>query len=249
MSKRGAPVVGITMFSAQEAHKFYTKVQYNYVSSVVDAGGVPWLIPTVADTALAVEVVARLDALILTGGEDVSPLMFREEPRPELGLTNLPRDRWEIALLAAAEARGIPILGICRGIQVINVHRGGTLYQDITAETSSPIGHAPFQNPMESLHHTITVEPGSRMEELFPPDADGRIVVNSFHHQALRDMGEGLVITSRAPDGIVEAVEDPGRDFFIAVQFHAEALPPIDRGYLRLFEAVVAAAGEAPATR
>ena len=249
MSNQNAPVVGVTMFSARESHKYYTKVQYNYVSSVVDAGGIPWLIPTVAETALAVEVVARLDALILTGGEDVSPLMFREEPRPQLGLTNLPRDRWELALLAAAEARDVPILGICRGIQVMNVHRGGTLYQDIASETSNPIGHAPFQNPMESLHHSISAEPGSRMEQLFPPDADGRILVNSFHHQGLRDLGDGLVVTSRAPDGIIEGVEDPSRPFCMGVQFHAEALPPIDSGYLRLFHAVVGAAQEFAASR
>lgn len=248
MSDRSAPVVGITMFSGRESHKLYTKVQYNYVTSVVDAGGIPWLIPTVAP-ALAADIASRLDALILTGGEDVSPLMFHEEPRPELGLTNIPRDRWELALLAAAEERDVPVLGICRGVQVMNVHRGGTLYQDIAGQVANAIGHAPFQNPMESLHHSISTEPGSRMEELFPPDADGRILVNSFHHQGLRDLGEGLTVTSRAPDGIIEGVEDPSRAFYIGVQFHAEALPPIDSGYLRLFHAVVAAAREFAAAR
>lgn len=233
------PRIGISLFSGREGHKVYTKVQYNYVQSITDAGGLPILIPTVSDSALAQHYADSLDALVLTGGEDLTPLTYFAEPRKELGLTNLPRDRWELALLAACEERDIPILGICRGLQVMNVARGGTLYQDINAETDSVMGHAPFQNPMESLHHSITIEPNSLMASIFEVDS---LVVNSFHHQSVREPGTGLTITARAADGIIEAMEDRTRGFYLGVQFHAEALPPIDRNYLRIFTAVVDAA-------
>ena len=236
-----SPIVGISMFSARESHKFYTKVQYNYVQSVVDAGGLPWLVPTLEDLERAAEIAESLDALVLTGGEDMSPFTFNAQPRKELGTTNHYRDRWELALLAACENRGIPILGICRGIQVMNVHRRGTLYQDINAETESVLGHALSSDPMESLHHTISIDDGSLLYRIFETE---ELLVNSFHHQAVRDLGEGLTVTSTAADGIIEGVEDPSRPFYLGIQFHAEALPPIDSYYLRIFSALVEAAGE-----
>ena len=233
------PVVGITLFSGREGHKTYTKVQKNYVTSVLEAGGLPWLIPTMTGNRLASDVTEHLDAVILTGGEDVHPLMYGAEPRPELGLTDIARDRWEMELLAACEKRDVPILAICRGLQVMNVARGGTLYQDINAETESTIGHAPLQQPMESLHHRIAVHAGSLMATIFE---HGEITVNSFHHQAVRDLGGGLTVSSTAADGVVEAVEDRGRRFFLGVQFHAEALPALDPYYLRIFTALITAA-------
>jgi putative glutamine amidotransferase len=241
-----SPIVGISMFSARESHKFYTKVQYNYVRSVVDAGGLPWLVPTLEDLERAAEIAESLDALVLTGGEDMSPFTFNAQPRKELGTTNHYRDRWELALLAACENRGIPILGICRGIQVMNVHRRGTLYQDINAETESVLGHALSSDPMESLHHTISIDDGSLLYRIFETE---ELLVNSFHHQAVRDLGEGLTVTSTAADGIIEGVEDPSRPFYLGVQFHAEALPPIDSYYLRIFSALVESAEEGPHER
>lgn len=233
------PRIGLTMFSGREGHKFYTKVQYNYVRSVSDAGGVPILIPTLTDVDRSTDFAATIDALMLTGGEDVSPLTFAEEPRVELGPIDLKRDRWELALLAACEERGVPILGVCRGLQVMNVHRGGTLYQDIPAETGSSLGHGAFHDPMESLHHTIRIEAGSRLAAIFDRS---ELVVNSFHHQAVREVGRNLVVTARAADDVIEGAEDPDRAFYLGVQFHAEALPPIDSYYLRLFSAFVEAA-------
>ena len=236
---RRSPIVAISMFSARESHKFYTKVQYNYVQSVVDAGGLPWLVPTLEDLERAPDIAESLDALVLTGGEDMSPLSFNAQPRQELGTTNFYRDQWELALLAACEKRGIPILGICRGIQVMNVHRGGTLYQDINAETDSVMGHALSSDPMENLQHTVSIDDGSLLRRIFETE---ELVVNSFHHQAVKDLGERLTVTSTAADGIIEGVEDPSLPFYLGVQFHAEALPPINQYYLRIFSALVAAA-------
>jgi len=239
-----SPRIGISMFSGREQLRVYTKVQTNYPSSVHAAGGLPLLLPTPGgpnETERAEEAVATLDGLVLTGGEDMNPLVYRDEPLAELGTTDIARDRWELALVSAAEKKGIPVLGICRGIQVVNVARGGTLYQDIHAQTESRQSHFPRTMPMESLHHTVSVEPGSLMARIFETE---RLTVNSFHHQAVKDMGRDLIVTSRAVDGIIEAVEDPSLPFFLAVQFHAEALPPLDAYYLRIFEALVEAAGK-----
>lgn len=233
------PRIGVTMFSGREQHKFYTKVQYNYVQSIYDAGGIPVLIPTLRDLDQGIEYAATIDALMLTGGEDISPLTFDEQPRFELGPTDLQRDRWELALLAACEARDMPILGICRGLQIMNVHRGGTLYQDIRAETGSTLGHGLFQDPMESLHHSIAIESGSQLATIFE---QRELIVNSFHHQGLRDLGRNLIATARATDKVIEGAEDPARAFYLGVQFHAEALPPLDAYYLRIFSALVGAA-------
>ena len=233
------PRVGITMYSGREGHKFYTKLQYNYVGSIQDAGGTPILIPSLTDPDQGAEYAATIDALMLSGGEDVNPLLFGDEPRVELGLTDLNRDRWELALLAACEKRGMPILGVCRGMHVMNVHRGGTLYQDITAETDSRLGHGAFDHPMESFHHSITIDAESHLATIFERR---ELVVNSFHHQAVRDLGHNLVVTARAADNVIEALEDPRQPFYLGVQFHAEALPPVDTAYLAPFTMLIEAA-------
>lgn len=233
------PSIGISMFSAREQLRVYTKLQTNYPNSVFRAGGAPVLLPTLPDTAVAREMVEKLDALVLTGGEDMNPLVYGEDPHKDLATTDMVRDRWELALLEAAEARRIPVLGICRGIQVVNVARGGSLYQDINAQSESELGHFARTMPMESLHHTITVQPDTLLRRIFDVET---LTVNSFHHQAVRDLGGSLEVSARAADGIVEAVEDPSFPFYLAVQFHAEALPAIDPYYLRIFEALVRAA-------
>ena len=235
------PRIGLTMFSGREGGKFYTKVQYNYVQSITDAGGIPVLIPSLPNLEVSAQFAAGIHGLILSGGEDISPLTYGAEPRVELGVTDLNRDRWELALLAACEERKIPIFGICRGFQIMNVHRGGTLYQDLPGETGTALGHAPFDNPMESLHHSITIEPDSALGRI---TESSELLVNSFHHQAVKTLGRGLKVSARSPDKIIEAAEDPNLPYFMGVQFHAEALPPIHPDYLRLFSALIAAAEE-----
>ena len=235
-SDAARPRIGVTMFSGREGHKFYTKLQFNYVQSIIDSGGLPVLIPTASNIGLAHEYISAIDGLVLTGGEDVNPLVYGGQPRPELGDTDLKRDRFELALVAAAESVDLPVFGICRGLQIMNVFRNGTLYQDLVSEIGTTIGHAPFHLPMESWHHSIEISDGSRLHEIF-----GRteVVVNSFHHQAVSEVGNGLTVTARAPDGVIEGMEDPDRAFFLGVQFHAEAMPPLDTYYLKPFSALM----------
>lgn len=233
--------IGITMFSGREGQRRYTKVQANYVESVYTAGGIPVLIPTCEDTESAVDFLRGIDGIVFTGGEDVSPLVYGEDPLKELGYADIRRDRWEIALYTAALETGIPILGICRGIQLMNVAEGGTVYQDINSQTESRMGHFPRELPMESLHHYIDIEPESRVHRIFGRD---RLLVNSFHHQAIKDAAKVFRISARSADGIIEAVERPDRAFVIGLQFHAEALPPLDPYYLAPFSAMIKAARE-----
>jgi putative glutamine amidotransferase len=239
MKTKPRPRIGISLAGAREGDRTYVKVQRNYVRSVVEAGAVPVLIPPLREHELAVLYADTLEGLLLTGGDDISPVVYDAEPLPELGVTDLTRDRWELALLRAAEEKTIPILGICRGLQIMNIARGGDLYQDIRKQTDSWIGHAQPEHPMEALHHRITIDDGSLMREIF---GTTELRVNSFHHQAVHRIGTGLTITARAADGIVEAVEDRSRRFYLGVQFHAEALPPLDRFYMKIFNAFVSAA-------
>lgn len=239
MRKKTRPHIGITLTSAREGTTKFTKVRRNYVDSVVAAGGLPVLIPPLADGDLVESYIDSVDGLLLIGGDDVSPVMYNADPRPALGVTDLIRDRWEVGLLRTAEEKMVPVFGICRGLQLMNVARGGDLYQDIQRETGTLIGHAQPEDVMETLHHQISLDEGSLIREIFRlPE----LRVNSFHHQAVNRLGTGLTATARAADGIVEAIEDRSRPFYLGVQFHAEALPPLDSAYLRIFTAFVSAA-------
>ncbi len=198
------------------------------------AGGLPVVLPPLGDASAFL---ARLDGICLSGGPDLDPEMYGAPGRhDELGPTEPSLDAFELALARAADARGIPVLGICRGAQALNVSRGGTLHQHLP-------GHRQTE-PATATTHTVHVEPGSRLATLV---GTAPLRVNSFHHQAVDDLGRGLLAVARAADGIVEAVEDPGPRFAVGVQWHVEGLTGFDRHRV-LFEALIAAAAE-PAAR
>lgn len=234
------------MQSAREGLRRYLKAQRNYAESVEAAGGIPLYIPQSAEPGRAAEYLEGMNALLLTGGQDISPLTYGEEPHQKLGAVDLQRDRWEIALYRAARELRLPILGICRGIQLMAVAEGGSLYQDIPAQTAGSTGHYPADMPMESLHHSIRIKEGSLLHSICGRDM---LEVNSFHHQAVKEPGGPLQITAVSPsDDIIEALEDPSVPFLLGIQYHGEALKAIDPEYLELFHAFIAAAGEtAPA--
>ncbi len=230
------PRIGITMFCAQEGLRRYCKVQQNYFEVVCASGGIPILIPPCTSAVSYEDFLKLVDGLLLSGGEDVSPLMYNEDPIKELGVTNLDRDRWEIGLYKAAISMNMPILGICRGIQIMNVAEGGSLYQDINLQTESILGHFPANMPMESYHHYIEIKKESKLFHVYKRD---RLLVNSFHHQAVKEPGAVFNVTARSGDGIIEAIERPDRGFVMGVQFHAEALPKLDEFYSAPFKSLV----------
>jgi putative glutamine amidotransferase len=163
------------------------------------------------------DMVDRLDGLVLSGGGDIDPQLYRAEVEPGCGSIERERDLWELAILAAAVERGLPVLGICRGLQVLNVARGGTLVQDVAADAGD--GHPRFDRPRDEVAHTVRLVDGSLAATVYGPEVE----VNSLHHQVVAEVGDGLVASGRSPDATVEALELPGRPV-LAVQWHPEAL-------------------------
>lgn len=190
----------------------------DYPVAVAAAGGLPvHLCPDVP----AVETVERIDGLVITGGADVDPAAYGGPPDSRVGPTEPGRDRWELDLLEAAAQLGVPVLGICRGLQLLNVAAGGTLVPDLPADEGD--GHARFAGRRSDRAHAVTFEAGSLAAHLYGPATE----VNSLHHQGIERLGAGLMVTGRSPDGGIEAVERRGADV-LGVQWHPEALDQPD---------------------
>lgn len=215
----GAPVIGLSSYleparwGAWEAPAAVLSARY--LDQLRQAGGVPVLLPPVPGIAAAV---GRLDALILTGGGDVDPARYGEPRHPRTARVSAQRDEAELGLLAAALAAGIPVLGICRGLQVLNVACGGTLRQHLPPEA----GHITAPGTFGS--HPVRLAPGSRLARILG-SPEPALAVPTSHHQAIERLGDGLVASAWAADGVIEAVEaTPGRyPFLLAVQWHPEA--------------------------
>jgi putative glutamine amidotransferase len=221
-----------------------TGINGAYVRSVVGAGGVPLVLSPLLGPSLAGRALDGMDGLLLTGGEDMHPAWYGQEPSPLLYPPSRERDLFELALFAVARQRDLPILGICRGIQLINVAMGGTLYQDLPSERPGAVGHDPG-GPRDARTHPVRLAPGSRAAHVL---GDTTLSVNSFHHQAVARLAEGLIASGWTEDGVIEAVETPaGAPWLLAVQWHpeemhAEAVAP-ERG---LFRGLIDAAESGP---
>ena len=227
-----APVIGLSAYSesAQWAvwHAPAVLLPAAYVQQVAAVGGIPVLLPPLPGVA---QTVSQLDGLILTGGGDIAPGRYGESPHPRTTRVSVPREAAELELLDAALDARLPVLGICRGMQLLNVARGGTLRQHLPEDS----GHAPEPGTYGS--HPVRLAPGTRLASILGDGAG--VDVPTAHHQAVDTLGDGLVATAWAQDGIVEAVEldGSGSPFVVAVQWHPEV--STDR---RLIEALVAAA-------
>jgi putative glutamine amidotransferase len=196
----------------------------DYEESIRRAGGEPWVVE--AGINLAADVIGRADGLLLAGGGDVDPAHFGETPHPTFDPAESGRDAYEIELIRLALERDLPLLAICRGIQVLNVARGGTLVQDIPTELPGALEHklaVPPHNAFD-LAHEVWIEKDSLLSRLAGESLKSRdtVDVNSRHHQSVKTLGQGLVTTATAPDGVIEAVEDPSRRFCLGVQWHPE---------------------------
>lgn len=203
-------------------------VDGRYVDAVLAAGGAPFIAPYTTDDRLIEAYLARADALVLTGGDfDVDPALFHEEPHPKLGTLKPERTAFERALHARARARGMPILGVCGGMQLMNVERGGTLWQDLGSQLPSAGEHQQV-GPKSEPAHDVVVPTGARLMRIAFGDDGGApriLAVNSTHHQAVKSVGDGLVASAVTSTGLVEAIEDPSCAFYIGVQWHPEAMP------------------------
>ncbi len=210
----------------------------DYSHAVLQAGGAPVLIPTPQSPRSLKRILAGLEGLILSGGPDVHPGRYGEEPAAGLGEVDEALDRMEIPLARLAVEHGMPLLGICRGVQVLNVAMGGSLYQDIATQLPQAICHAPRADK-SVLTHTVQIERGSLLARIL---GKREIRVNGKHHQAVREAAPGLHPVARARDGVIEALEHPGKPFVLGVQWHPEGSFREDPFSLKLFRALVQAA-------
>jgi putative glutamine amidotransferase len=227
------PLIGMTCRWDEEKKHFYLPKEY--AEAVAEAGGLPVLLPLIP--GIAQELAARLDGIVLTGSpSDVDPSRYGRERHPEVAIVHAMRDETDFRLLQCAFAARMPVLGICYGMQSLNVYRGGSLIQHIPASIASALEH----NSVEARHE-IAVEPGSELASWL--DGPKQVRVNSTHHQSVERPGEGLHVVGRASDGVIEAVEGEFRDHFVvAVQWHPERIRSEDPLSARLFAELIKAA-------
>lgn len=218
------PVIGISgsiiiddggMFPGY--HRSY--VNDDYIDSVVKNGGVPYIIPFNEDDDVIKEQLEHVQGLILSGGHDVDPSFYGEEPMQKIGTTWPQRDHFDMRLLKLAEEKGIPVLGICRGMQIINVFHGGTLYQDLSYREVETLKHNQGRTPDQPTH-SVLLDEDSKIAKIL---GEIKFRVNSFHHQIIRDVAPEFNVSGKSPDGVVEAIESSNKNV-IAVQWHPEML-------------------------
>jgi len=213
------------------------------VKAVERAGGTPLIIPVVTELSHIQKILDLIDGIIFSGGVDIDPRYYGENPGYGLGRVEPERDRHEFELgKKVLYEMDIPVLGICRGIQLLNVVTGGTVYQDIRLEKDYSFNHGMLDlAPKDYLAHEVNIKPGSLLHSIFQKE---RIRVNSFNHQAVKTPGKGFTVTMEADDGLIEGMEIPGKRFVAAVQWHPEMLIDKYEYYLRFFEAFVEASSK-----
>ena len=236
------PLIGITTARRPHAEvRSQIVITEAYVQAVAAAGGCPIMIPLGLSPELLENLLARLDGILFTGGGDIDPAFYGAAPHPKVGDVDLDRDGVELYLLEKAVSQEVPFLGICRGLQLINVGLGGTLYVDITAQRSGSLRHDYYPDyPRDYLAHTVDVRTESRLTGIL---GNSQMEVNSMHHQGIDRLAPDLVQVASAPDGMVEAVELPDHPFGLAVQWHPEWLGA-HAPMRALFEAFVQCSGK-----
>jgi putative glutamine amidotransferase len=238
-----SPVIGITGYadrSARPPNIGIFALARTYVRAVTESGGSPVILPPYLQDSSLRGAFDAIDGLILSGGGDIHPSSFGE---PDCGLLwriDRKRDQAELSLARWALSEGLPVLGICRGIQTLNVAAGGTLIQDIPTQIPDPLTHSSIAgHPLSDIAHAVNIDPGSRLADLV---GAGDVGVNSAHHQAAKAPGNGLVAVARAPDGVIEGLEAPAHPFCIGVQWHPEVMVESSPVMGRLFKGLIQAA-------
>lgn len=241
------PIIGITSGEVRNAKLLWAPYVYGqshtYVNAVEKAGGVPIIFPIVSDKKMAETYANMVDGVLFAGGNDIEPRHYGQEVTHAKDMSTA-RDEFEIALFQEMINLDKPILGICRGMQLMNVVYGGSLYQDVLADLPDALNHEDSLKAenFESIAHTIYIEKDSKLAKII---GDEKLETNSLHHQSVDRLGEGLVISARSSDGVVEAIEDPNRHFVTGVQSHPEAIFETgDERWRKLFLAFMASVSD-----
>jgi len=234
------PLVGVTCSTSSSNEADESKkhtLPHDYVYALTRVGGEAVILPA-GDSESAIRLASALDGILLSGGADLDPRHFGEDPHPRLGHIDPERDEFELALVRAAVQAGTPILAICRGIQVLNVAMGGTLYQDIPSQVNGAIKHRQ-DAPRYHASHKVVVERHSKLAGMV---GAGDVLVNSFHHQAVREVAPGFFVSARSTDGVIEGIESAHDLFVVGVQWHPECMTDQYPAMLEIFAAFVAEA-------
>ena len=224
------PIIGVTATLKDDVDTVaerplgrYVRADLDYVEGVAAAGGVPVVLPPIGDVRSAEAVIHGLDGLLLSGGSDLDPGYYGERPLPELGPTIPERDAFEVPLLEVALRRGLPIFGICRGMQLLNVALGGTLYQDLPSQWGGGVLKHRQETPKWQPTHEVEISDDAFLADVMHTEV---LKVNSYHHQGIKDLLDGLVVSARSSDVVAEAVEarNLSERWLVGVQLHAEAM-------------------------
>lgn len=229
------PIIGLTHSLQGNEDSVYTPT--SYPNAIIEAGGTPIFLPVTSDPELLSQYLDMVDGILFTGGDDIDPQFFGENQIWGCGEVIPKRDECEIRLCRMALERKTPVLGICRGIQLLNVALGGTLYQDLASQKKDSIRHQQQQRSRYGSH-PVALSNGSRLAGIYGRNS---VMVNSHHHQAVKDAAEALAVTALSPDGVIEGIEMPGHPFFVGVQWHPErqVQNPEDTEHIKLFRAFV----------
>ncbi|MDQ0971273.1 putative glutamine amidotransferase [Neobacillus niacini] len=227
------PIIGVT------APIIQGKITLNQdnINSILMSGGIPYILPYTKDQSTIESVIGHIDGLLLSGGVDIDPTLFGEEPIPGLGEIMPERDELETLLIQNALKVNLPILAICRGIQMLNVAAGGNMFQDIYSQKSDLLQHSQ-RAPQTHLSHFVTTKEESLLRTITGLD---KFKVNSFHHQAVKDPAPGFIISDISSDSVVEAIESIEHKFVLGVQWHPEFLTPFDQVSNRIFTSFIKA--------
>lgn len=235
--------IGITGNHTINNHEYSEFMQdytpHGFVDGIQKSNNIPVIIPISEDPSLAEAYIEKLDGFIFTGGQDVNPMLYGKEPSPRLSSIYPLRDAWEQALFQAAVQKGIPILAVCRGFQLINILLGGSVYQDVAdypVSAHHAVQHMQTESRMIFPHHSITVKPDSVLAQVF--NQQEKIWVNTWHHQVIEEIAPALTATAWAADGVIEAYESNTKvDYHIlGVQWHPEILVQRNNQHIEIFE-------------
>lgn len=232
------PIIGITSSHEKEnglRNYHRTTVSIDYTKGVIEGGGIPIVIPTTGDIEIIKEQLNLIDGLILSGGPDINPIYYGEDFKEKIGVISPERDDNEIKILKEFLKTEKPILGICRGHQLLNVYFGGTLYQDLSYFEMEPLKHRQDLYPELEIHN-VAIEKNSILEKLYGES----IRTNSFHHQAINKLGEGFKVIAKSSDGIVEAIEKIDHKFCLGIQWHPEMMVARgNRDMIKIFKLLI----------
>jgi len=236
------PIIGINStrvikHETPYSHSVIESLSNDYVESVIKAGGVPVILPILSDEESIRRQIELLDGVLLSGGVDINPLVYNEEPSPKLGYIFPDKDTFDLLIVKIAYELKKPILAICRGHQILNIAFGGTLYQDLSDMEGSYIKHQQ-QTKDGAASHTIDIIDGSILHNIL----GSSIITNSFHHQAIKDLAPGFKVSAYSKDNVIEAIEKCNENFVIGVQFHPEIMATYnDDNMLKLFQSFIVA--------